>query len=350
MQLQSKTIKLAEVGYRAKIAKQHLGKNCIFVNEPTAREFKNILKERLRQSTQTFKMLAKEGVIFSPYLEIGAEYSLRSSLLENKFGAVGFSSDISLPSLARSKEFAKLFNFKKTPKTICADAYNLPFKSNYFPFIFIYETLHHFPDPKPVLLEVKRVLAPGGICLIGAEPIRQSLQIRLWRRPNKLRRWEKALKFLLILPFISHIGKTEVEHGIIEEAFSFKTWQGALSVFDKGEVNIHVFNLSETQCMSPQKNWLVPTFAVKTLVELFGGGFEAILTKAETSQKYPKGIKQSLICPNCLSEKKIQVKLKTLKIKGLFCPNCKTNYGYYKNVLVLLKDDLKKAVLSAIKI
>ncbi len=106
MQPQSSNTKLAEVAFRAKISQQHLGKKVIFANEPQKAEFQKILKERLRETEKTFKNLQKNGTLLSPYLEIGAEYSLRSSLIENKFGAVGFSLDISLPSLTRSKEFA----------------------------------------------------------------------------------------------------------------------------------------------------------------------------------------------------------------------------------------------------
>src|SRR3989344_9246727 len=258
MTFQSTGAKLAEVVFRSQIVNQQLGKDLIFPNEPTVKEFKKLLTFKLKETDKTFKMLQKRNLPLSPYLEIGSEHPLRPALLESKYKAVGFATDISLYSLSKTPQFVRKFNYKKIPKTICCDAYNLPFKSNSFPFVFIYETLHHFPDPKPVLEEIKRVLASGGTLLVGADPICATFQIKLWRRPTKLRVWEKILKFFLILPFISHIGKTEVDHGIIETAFSLKTWQDALSVFDKVEVTMKAFPWGPTESVkkTQKENWI----------------------------------------------------------------------------------------------
>ncbi|MBI2326782.1 class I SAM-dependent methyltransferase [Candidatus Curtissbacteria bacterium] len=346
MQLQPTAAKLAEITYRSKISKQHLGDSVAFPNEPSASQFLEILKKRLKDSEKIFLRLQKSSVPLSPYLEIGAEYGLASALLENKFKASGFSTDISLHSLTKAKDFAKKFNLGKIPKTICADAYNLPFKSNSFNFVFMYETLHHFPDPKPVLLEIRRVLAQGGVCFIGADPIKSFFNIRLWRRPTKLRFWEKILKALLILPLISDIGKTEVEHGILEEAFPLAVWREALSIFDKVQATVCAFPFGpcETITKTPNsKNWLAPSLITKIALYLLGGGLQALAYKFNSSQvkNHPENnLEDLLICPNC---RKHQLEI---SLKNLTCSKCQTKYPQYKNVPILLAKKLQNRLLS----
>lgn len=353
MKLQPQTSKLAEIKYRSKISKQHLGQEILFPNEPTYQEFTKISRDRLQTSQEAFNNLYKRGFSLSPFLEVGAEYGLRSTLLINKFKARGFAVDIAYPSLAKTKDFAKIFKFKKIPRIVCADANNLPFKSNSFPFIFVYETLHHLPDPTPVIKEIYRVLAPGGTCLIGAEPIKQSLQLKLWRRPNKLRFFEKILKFSLILPFVSHIGKTEVEHGILEEAFTLKTWQKALSIFDKAQVTLMSLGSKKTISKSGSKNWL--NAGLPLVISLFftGGGLEAVLTKEERliNQKTQPKLNSLLICPNCLIKSKREVILSIHKLtnKTIACQICKRQYSQLKGVTILLEDKLKQKILNSQK-
>ena len=344
MKFQSAASKLGEVRYRSKIVKQQLGESKVNKNEMSPEEFKRMLSQKLQSTRKIFKFLQKKGFVLSPYLEIGSEHALRPSLLESEFEAKGFASDISFYSLSHSQKFTKLFGFRKSPRTICADAYTLPFKSNSFPFVFIYETLHHFPDPLPPLLEAHRVLAPGGICLVGSDPIKQSFKIRLWHRPNKLRPWEKILKFLLILPFISNIGKTEVEEGILERTFSLKTWQNALSVFDKVEVTMKAFPFGPTQTVEKnyKKNWIIPKLKTQIALHLFGGGLEAICTKNGKFSNFNKSLKQLLICPDCLKHKKKERLLSQISRISYKCKSCHAIYSEKKRVLVLLESNLNK--------
>lgn len=346
MNKQSQKSKLGEIKYRKEILKQHLGESDFFKNEFSQAQYIKMQKEKLAITNKTFKSLAKKYKL-SPYLEIGAEYSFRSALLENNFKSKGFATDISLYSLIAAKTMIPKVGYKNIPTRICADANNLPFKSNSFLFIFVYESLHHFPDPKPVLAEIERVLTPGGICLIGADPIRQTLQIRLWRRPNKLRSWEKLLKLTLILPFISHIGKTEIEFGIIEEAFNLKTWQDALSVFDKVEATITPFRLGPKQIINKntQKNWLSPKPLVKLILFFLGGGLMAICTKSgKQNGVSPKNITDLLICPNCLKSKKLENVLSKENKIYLHCLKCHNKYIKNNSVLVLLDKKLQSAL------
>jgi ubiquinone/menaquinone biosynthesis C-methylase UbiE len=47
-----------------------------------------------------------------------------------------------------------------------SDIYKLPFHDNYFDMIICSEILEHLPDDKKGLLEIKRVLKPGGALLV----------------------------------------------------------------------------------------------------------------------------------------------------------------------------------------
>lgn len=352
MRLQPFSAKLGEIKYRAKIVNQQLGKTRVFDDEPSASDFQKILKSKLRDTERTFRALSKQGLTLTPYLEIGSEHCLRPALLELKFGAQGFATDISLYSLTNAPEFIKKFNFKKVPRRICCDAYLLPFKSNSFPFIFIYETLHHFPNPLPILKEAKRVLAPGGLLLIGADPIKAQMQLTLWRRPTKLRLWEKLLKAILILPFISHIGKTEVDHGILEEAFTLDVWQKALDIFDKVEVTLRAFPFGpeETVIKNDRNDWIVPGFFTHWALRLFGGGLTArclksVLPQGNFSLRSKDNFENLLICPNCLKKDKVEINLTKDSKAKLICPKCQNQYNKYSNVLVLLEKSLSQKVI-----
>jgi len=335
MQYQSQFSKLAEIAYRKKIASQHLGKKIEYENEPTAAEFKKILSLKLKDTQKKFKDLQKKGLVKSLFLEIGAEYSLRSSLLASKFNVQGISCDISLYSLSKSKQFAKKFGYKKTPKLICADAYSLPFKSNSFPFVFVYETLHHFPDPSPALAEIKRVMTPGGACFIGSEPVKQGFQLKLWRRPNKLRLWEKFLKLTLILPYISYIGKTEVEHGILEETFPLKTWRKALKIFEDVDATVKPYPIGPKS-----SNLLNLSFATRVLLHIGGGAIEAICKKNTGTKKGVIGnANHLLICPNCLKKKSGEIPLTNLS-----CKNCKTSYKTKLGIPILIDTQTAKNI------
>lgn len=331
MQLQTQANKISEINYRRKISDQHTSDKIHFKQEPNNKEIKKTLSVRLKEYKIDFRDLARSGLLKSPFLEIGAEYSLASSLLKSNFKVDGIACDISFHSLAKAPYFAKTFKLEKVPTLICADANNLPFKSNSLPFIFIYEALHHFPHPKPVLEEIKRVLEPGGILLIGAEPVKQSFQIPLWRRPTKLRNWEKALKAILVLPFISDIGKTEVDSGILEESFTLKTWLKSLSLFDsfEAEVEIPYLNLSQ-KIASPTDS----AFPISLLLKLTGGGIHAICKKAyKPIGKMPSAQegKSIFICPNC----KLNLK-KEVSIQNYSCPKCGSKYTRKSGVVILL--------------
>ncbi len=348
---QSLSHKQAEVTYRTRLEKGNFARQ-----EPFAEELDTELKKRIKRTKKTFQKLRKQKLNLSPFLEIGAERGQRAMLLVNDYKAQGIMLDLSLESLRKSRSLRYPLGLKKIPKSICADAYNLPFQNNTLAFIFTFQTLHHFPDPKPVLAEIYRVLAPGGTFLLDEEPVRQSFNLRLWRRPTKLSWWEKLLKTTTLLHFLSEIGKSEVDAGIIETSFSLPTWEKALNVFDAIQANLTVFPFGPTtqilhkpKKLPANKPWLTPSLPIYFLLNLLGGNIQALCQKfpnklpatsyklQATSYKLQANNKlPPFACPTCP-----QKPLLEKQNKNWYCPSCKDIYPEKEGIPILIKKDLR---------
>lgn len=317
--------KQAEVRYR-----NLLKKGKFKDQEPSGEELMKLLSERAERARKTFTKLQKEGTPFTPFLEIGAERGQRAMLLASEFDAKGFMLDLSLDSLKEAESMKTQFDVPAIPQRVCADAYHLPFPDNTFAFIFAYQTLHHFPNPKPILQEVYRVLTSGGVFFLDEEPIRQTINLRLWRRPTKLRWWEKVLKGTLILHFLSEIGKSEVDAGIIETAFDLQTWQKALSVFDKVEATLSVFPLGPSQTLSQLKQ-ILPLNHL--LLKILGGNMRAFCTKKSKGEtKQPR-----LACPVCSDHPDL-----TKQRASWTCLECKETYPINNGIPILIEKKLRQ--------
>lgn len=78
--------------------------------------------------------------------------------------AVGI--DISDKAISIAKNYAKK-NHIKACSFFNADVRSIPFKENYFDYIFSFGVIEHFRDPMPILSEFYRVLMPGGKIFIS---------------------------------------------------------------------------------------------------------------------------------------------------------------------------------------
>lgn len=236
------------------------------------------LKKGLRV-IKKFSIIYLKKIFPSPlFLEFGAGYAQGSILLTNRYHAEGFASDISDKTLSSGKNFLRDLGFKKMPALVACDANELPFKDNSFNFVFCFQTLHHFPDPKPIFAEVYRVLKPGGYFYFGEEPVAQAVNLNLWRRDMHLTRLEKILKVTGILHFISRIGKSEVDNHILEETFDLATWKKALDVFNESEVKIKIFPFG------PAFDGIRPPILLDFLLRLMGGGIDGLCRKQPKSK------------------------------------------------------------------
>ncbi|MFZ5366049.1 MAG: class I SAM-dependent methyltransferase [Patescibacteria group bacterium] len=73
-----------------------------------------------------------------------------------------YASDISFHCLnIQGRQMSEIMRVRPDYFVVC-DAEKLPFKDNFFDTVFVFASLHHFPNIEKALLEVKRVLKPGG--------------------------------------------------------------------------------------------------------------------------------------------------------------------------------------------
>lgn len=335
--------KKGEVEFRKKLSLQFQGKASPYPGEPSESEYKSIVKDRIKDYIGYFNNLKKQNIPLGPYLELGGGVGQGAMLLENKFGASGFTCDISYETLRLGDKYLKHLNYKKMPIRICADIYNLPFRSGSIPFIFTFQTLHHLPDPKPVLEEVKKVLAPGGYFYFNEEPVAQTFNLNLWRRDRNLRWFEKLLKATIILHFISRIGKAENDNNILEETFSLKVWEKALNIFPKVHVTIKVFPFGPTITLEKtnKSGWLQPPFWKRFLLNILGGGIVAICQKEHGKKQIEDTLLNLLACPNCIHKPKLSV-----FDAHLFCNVCKSSFKKRNSVFMLFSKKQEKLLYS----
>jgi ubiquinone/menaquinone biosynthesis C-methylase UbiE len=131
----------------------------------------------------------------SPFLEIGANVGHTSYMLANEFGAEGFALDISADALRYGTVLMDRWGLSRAPVRIAGDAANLPFRDGSLRFVAAFQMLSQFLDMERVFVEVKRVLAPGGVFLFAEEPVQRLLSLRLYRAPyyNIMKPWERKL-------------------------------------------------------------------------------------------------------------------------------------------------------------
>jgi ubiquinone/menaquinone biosynthesis C-methylase UbiE/predicted RNA-binding Zn-ribbon protein involved in translation (DUF1610 family) len=140
----------------------------------------------------------------SPFLEIGSNVGHTSYMLCNEFGAEGFALDISADSLRYGVSLMDRWGLERAPVRIAGDAARLPFQDGSLRLVAAFQMLSQFMDIESVFVEVKRVLAPGGVFLFAEEPLRRLLSLRLYRAPyyNRMKPWERRLHDAGLLGFL----------------------------------------------------------------------------------------------------------------------------------------------------
>jgi len=338
MKIQSTEAKKGEIEFRRKLVQQEVGGTALIADEPDKAPQNKILTDRMskiltERMTKTYKqisVLRSKGIPISPYAEIGAERGQRSLVLENDLDAAGAAVDISFDMLKSCEYFAKIYNRKKLPLRICADANNLPFLSNTVPFFYCYQTLHHFPTPVPIVEEIHRVLTPGGSMFFDEEPFRKVLHLNLYVKEKSystkaLNRsgFKKALDYLFAAPSCD-----EVEYGIIEnDKISLKEWKNAFKPFSERNVSLTSARYITTP-MYPRKNPLLFPIAY-----LLGGSISALCRKAGQIPTDFRPITETLMCPACReigSESGVYLEGEAYK-----CRRCGISYPIHEGILFL---------------
>ncbi|MCM2267380.1 MAG: class I SAM-dependent methyltransferase [Elusimicrobiales bacterium] len=288
----------------------------------------------MKKTRDEISRIRARGMPISPYLEIGAERCQRSLVMENDLGAEGLAADLSFDMLKSCGHYMSVFGKSKSPLRVCCDANALPFLSGSIPFVFCYQTLHHFPDPGPIVAEMNRVLSPGGYFSVNEEPFMKVLHFGLYKGrkiyaqnappPGKLR---DTLDF-----FFSESDCNEVAHGVIEnDRITLGTWRRALAVFAEKDFKLRTIKGIEADLFGAGGLWRLAA------AWLFGGEIRGVGRKAGVPPAVPRLPAESLACPACAERgKESPVRL---DVSGASCAVCGSRFPSEDGVLFLFARD-----------
>jgi SAM-dependent methyltransferase len=245
----------------------------------------------------------------TPFLEIGACAGQTSYLLANEFGADGFALDISADALRWGVELMAQWGLSRAPVRTAGDALHLPFRDGSLRLVLAYQMLSQFMDIEAVFLEVKRVLAPGGIFLFGEEPLRRAATLRLYRAPyeRQMKPWERKLNEWGLLGFLVRdvIGARQ------EESFGIRQ-NHRMTLKDWDTLVRKHFAEHQYEIFVPERGWgerwvkhaarrVDPAGSDWRGARLLGGTVTAFCRKAGASEsRFDAGrFESALRCPDC---------------------------------------------------
>ena len=323
--------KKGEIEFRKKLYEQQVLGQHRFADEFNTDEMVEIVCKRVTKTYDQIKKLHDRGIVTSPYVEIGAERCQRSLVMENQLGSHGAAVDISFHSLQSCDFYRQVMHLGLAPTRICCDANKLPFASNSVPFIFCYDTLHHFPDPQPIIEEVHRVLTPGGCFFFGEEPFERKMHIRLYEVGKKYSKENRAKSTIREIcdTLFGSASTNETQHGIIEnESISLSEWNNLVSIFDKKSVVTRVPLLFEMDLFDRRSH-------LKRLARyLLGGLVSGYCFKQGTANDIETRIEDSFACPDCLANQTETGLVKAMD--AFFCAGCGERYPSLDGIAFLL--------------
>ncbi len=239
----------------------------------------------------------------TPFLEIGANAGHTSYMLANQFAGEGFALDISADALRHGIALMDRWQLSRAPVRVAGDAVNLPFRDNSLQFVMACQLLSQFMNIESVLLEVKRVLAPGGVFLFTEEPLRRLLSLRLYRAPyqERMKPWERKLFDWGLLGYLSQdvIGAEQ------EESFGIRQ-NHKMYLRDWDRLITKHFADRRYQAFVPERGW-GERIITRTLrndgraARLLGGTLAAMCRKEGDSRPLPSldNFERLLRCPDC---------------------------------------------------
>jgi ubiquinone/menaquinone biosynthesis C-methylase UbiE len=248
----------------------------------------------------------------TPFVEIGANAGHTSYLLANEFAADGFALDISADALRHGVALKAQWGLAREPVRVAGDAVNLPFRDGSMRFVMACQMLSQFMDVERIFLEVKRILAPGGVFLFTEEPLKRLLSLRLYRCPywELMKPWEKKLFEWGLLGYLVRdvIGaRQEASFGIRQNH--------TMGLMDWHRLVTKHFAAHEYEIFVPERGWgeaavkrlavrLDPYRSVWRAARLLGGTLAAVCRKEGAAEPAydPARFESVLRCPDCGSD------------------------------------------------
>lgn len=246
----------------------------------------------------------------SPFLEIGANAGHSSYMLANEFAADGFALDLSADALRYGVALQDLWGLSRAPVRVAGDALRLPFRDGSLRLVLACQMLSQFMDIESVVVEVKRVLAPGGVFLFAEEPLRRLLSLRLYRCPyrNRMTPLERALDDWGLLGYLVKdvIGAEQEESFGIRQNHSMylKDWRRLIEKhFAAYRDNVYVRERGWAQRWVKSLAVLLdPHRSLWRAAHLLGGTLAAVCRKAGAPPEALPPIERFeafLRCPDC---------------------------------------------------
>src|SRR5713226_8754723 len=188
----------------------------------------------------------------TPFLEIGSNVGHTSYMLANEFGAAGFALDISADSLRYGIALQDRWALSRAPIRVAGDAANLPFADQSLRFVMAFQMLSQFMNMERVFLEVKRVLAPGGVFLFAEEPLKRLLTLRLYRCAyyDTMKPWERKLNDWGLLGYLVR----DVIGAHQEESFGIRQ-NHTMGLRDWHDLIERHFAAHEYEIFVPERGW-----------------------------------------------------------------------------------------------
>ncbi|MGA2328598.1 MAG: class I SAM-dependent methyltransferase [Bryobacteraceae bacterium] len=247
----------------------------------------------------------------TPFVEIGANAGHTSYLLANEFGAEGFALDLSADALRYGVVLQERWGLERAPVRVAGDAERLPFRDGSMRFAMACQMLYQFMDIERIFVEVKRILAPGGVFLFTEEPLKRLLSLRLYRCPywESMKPWERKLFEWGLLGYLVRdvIGaRQEESFGIrLNHKMGLKDWRRLAEKH---------FVAQEYEIFVPERGWgesAVKRMAVRLdryrsvwrAAQLLGGTVTAVCRKGGSPSECPRfemdRFEAVLRCPDC---------------------------------------------------
>ena len=298
MEAQTFAVKRAEVEFH----------NFASLGEPE-RAIAHYAEENIRRGALIRKHQRLIGEM-TPFLEIGSNVGHTSYMLANEFGASGFALDLSADSLRYGAALKDHWKLSRSPIRVAGDAVNLPFADGSLRFVMAFQMLSQFMNLESLFLEVKRVLAPGGIFLFAEEPLKRMLSLRLYRIPyyNTMKPWERKLHDWGLLGYLAR----DVIGAHQEESFGIRQ-NHSMGLRDWRRLIRAHFVDAEYEMFVPERGWgerwmkraairLDPHRSHWRAAHLLGGTLAAICRKGGNAMRIgfeEAEFQAQLRCPDC---------------------------------------------------